>query len=186
MAANNKELIARSFKTVLEMLADRKIDVSGISTDGISELTSNNNLFEVKINDKIKIVYFLFNKFKWVELKPFLKDNMELYIIITKEKISQNNVNYINQEKIPYQLFTIKELVINITKHVLVPKHELISSAEVDEIVQKYHLKSKYQLYTILKTDPMARYLNLKNGDVAKVTRKSQSSGEHVVYRCCV
>lgn len=186
MAANNKELISRSFKTVLEMLEDRKIDVSGVSKEGTSELTSNNNLFEIKINDKIKVVYFLFNKFKWVELKPFLKDNMELYIVITKEKISQNNVNYINQENVNYQLFTIKELVINITKHVLVPKHELISAEETDDIVKRYQLKSKYQLYTIMKTDPMARYLNLKNGDVVRVTRKSQSSGEHVVYRCCV
>ena len=44
----------------------------------------------------------------------------------------------------------------------------------------------EHQLPLILKSDPMSRYLGLKNGDIIKITRNSQSSGEYIVYRCCM
>jgi DNA-directed RNA polymerase I, II, and III subunit RPABC1 len=84
-------------------------------------------------------------------------------------------------------VFDIKSLQFNISHHELVPKHEVIhDEAEVKDIVAKYSLKSKFQLPIILKTDAMAKYLGLKNGDVVKITRVSPTAGEYIVYRCCV
>ena len=37
-----------------------------------------------------------------------------------------------------------------------------------------------------MKNDPVARYFNFKEGDVIKITRNSQSTGEHVIYRVCI
>jgi DNA-directed RNA polymerase I, II, and III subunit RPABC1 len=52
--------------------------------------------------------------------------------------------------------------------------------------MEKFMIKSKFQLPIILKTDAMAKYLGLKNGDIIKITRVSPTAGEYVVYRCCV
>lgn len=45
-----------------------------------------------------------------------------------------------------------------------------------------YQIKQKSQLPIILRTDPMAKYLDVKSGDVVKVTRISPSAGETIVY----
>jgi DNA-directed RNA polymerase I, II, and III subunit RPABC1 len=89
--------------------------------------------------------------------------------------------------KLPIQIFEIRDLQFNISTHKLVPKHELITNpAEVDDIIKKYSLKTKFQLPIIFRTDAMAKYLNLKNGDVVKISRVSPTAGEYIVYRCCL
>ncbi len=87
------------------------------------------------------------------------------------------------------QVFQLKELQFNITRHVLVPKHELLGwdkENEVETILESYQLKSRYQLPLILKSDPVAKYLNAKPGNLVRVIRSSPTSGQYVLYRCCM
>ena len=51
-----------------------------------------------------------------------------------------------------------KQLQFNITKHMLVPNHIKLDEDEENFIIQKYNLKSKFQLPLILKNDPISRY----------------------------
>lgn len=192
---NNKEAVVRSFHTIIEMLDDRKMDLGGLSKDSSQELldvfvTNNKTLFEIVVNN-VKIVYCLSSKVKWSELKKFFEDDegtpIALYICIFKEKLSQNNTKMLASMKLNMQVFDIKQLQFNISRHVLVPKHELINDeAEVKSIIEKLSLKSKFQLPIILRTDAMAKYLGLKNGDIIKITRTSPTAGEYISYRCCV
>jgi DNA-directed RNA polymerase subunit H (RpoH/RPB5) len=190
---NNKEIVVKSFQTVVEMLSDRALDIGELTPHSAHELlevfvTNNKQLFEVVIND-IKIVYCLSSKIKWSEFKKHFEDEKpySLYILIVKDKLTQNNAKMLSSLKMNLQQFDIKSLQFNISKHELVPKHELVRDEnEVKDIVSRYSLKSKFQLPIILKTDAMAKYLGLKNGDVVKITRVSQTSGEYIVYRCCV
>jgi DNA-directed RNA polymerase I, II, and III subunit RPABC1 len=190
---NNKEAVVRSFHTLIEMLDDRKINLGGLSKDSSQELldvfvTNNKTLFEIVVNN-IKIVYCLSSKVKWSELKKFFEDEepMSLYICIFKEKMSQNNTKMLTSLKLNLQVFDIKQLQFNISHHVLVPKHELVNDeAEVKDIVERFSIKSKFQLPIILKTDAMAKYLGLKNGDIVRITRTSPTAGEYISYRCCV
>jgi DNA-directed RNA polymerase I, II, and III subunit RPABC1 len=186
---NNQELITISFGTLLEMFKDR-----GINVDHINKTVLNDNLnkisFELNL-DNIKIIYYLSPKFKWSELKKYFEDlsnkDNTLYILIIADKISQSNVKSINDLNLTMQIFNIKELQFNITKHVLVPKHEIVRDPqEIKTLLEVYSLKSKFQLPLILKADPISRYFGLKNGDIIKVTRNSPSSGEYIVYRCCM
>lgn len=190
---NNQEVITNSIKTIIEMLNDRGIKMD-IQTDAINDIISSNNnriTFEVILN-KIKIIYYLNMKFKWSEMKKVFDnedpDNKyDLYFLIIKDKISQSNMKLINALNLNIQIFDIKELQFNITKHILVPKHELIKDEEVvKSLLEQYSLKTKYQMPIILKTDPVAKYYNLKNGDVVKITRHSPSAGEYIIYRCCL
>jgi DNA-directed RNA polymerase I, II, and III subunit RPABC1 len=192
---NNQEFISTSIKTIFEMLKDRKIDISSISDDDISEWIKNNfnkSYFSIVIN-KIKIVYYTPANFKWPDLRTFLLEDKKKYslmLLIVREKISQNHLKsillFMKELNIPIQIFDIKELQFNITNHILVPKHELINEDEAKSIIEKYSLKTKYQLPHILKTDPMSKYLGLKSGDIIKITRNSNTAGEYISFRCCL
>lgn len=189
---NNKDYITNSIKTILEMLHDRNIDVSNINKDGYSEWITNNynkNDFSIIFNN-VKIVYFLpFQKFKIADIKKILEDDetkYELVLLIVKEKISQNNIKILLSLKIPIQIFDIKELQFNITHHVLVPKHTIINEQDIKKITEEFSIKTKFQLPHILKSDPISKYLGLKNGDVVKINRISPTAGEYIIYRCCL
>jgi len=66
--------------------------------------------------------------------------------------------------------------------HMLVPKHELCTEEEKKQILVKYNVKPN-QLPRIRATDPAIRHLGVKQGDVIKITRSSETAGEATFYR---
>ncbi len=70
----------------------------------------------------------------------------------------------------------------DISKHILVPKHTKISDKEKKELYEKHKI-SFNALPKILRTDPAVKELNVKVGDVIKITRKSPTAGETIFYR---
>jgi len=84
------------------------------------------------------------------------------------------------------QYFTLRELQYNPNKHVLVPKHEKISEAEIKQLMIDVQIRNKSQMPALLKTDIMARWLGLKHGDVVRITRYNENSGICYYYRMCV
>lgn len=77
----------------------------------------------------------------------------------------------------------MKEL--DISKHELVPKHELLNEKEKEELLKHYGIALK-QLPRILIADPAIKNLNGNLGDVVRVTRKSETAGQTVYYRVIV
>jgi DNA-directed RNA polymerase subunit H len=73
----------------------------------------------------------------------------------------------------------------SILEHELVPKHEVLSKEEVEELLKKYKA-SLNQLPQILINDPVVRELGAKIGDVIKITRNSPTAGTSVYYRVVV
>lgn len=73
----------------------------------------------------------------------------------------------------------------NIFEHELVPKHEILPPEEVKKLLEKYKIKP-YQLPWIRASDPAVIAIGAKPGDVIKITRKSPTAGEAVVYRYVV
>jgi DNA-directed RNA polymerase I, II, and III subunit RPABC1 len=187
----NKEYIINSFGTILEMLTDRGIDIGNVTKQHVQDILETeylNPVIEVVIN-KIKVIYYTPQKLKGVEIRKNFEDEVpyDLYILVLQENITQNNLKMINGLNINVEIHLITKLQFNITKHELVPKHELIrDKAKIDEILETYKLKNKYQLPIILKSDPVARYYGMKNGDVVQITRTSPTAGVYVMYRCCL
>lgn len=67
-------------------------------------------------------------------------------------------------------------------QHILVPKHIKLSDKEKEEVLKKYNIKVG-DLPKIFLSDPALADLDVKEGDVIKIIRKSPTSGEAVYYR---
>ncbi len=113
------------------------------------------------------------------------------FMIIQKElnKIRQINSidEYFKKNQKSYERFDIRELLSNVSRHYLVPKHELITSeTDIEKIVEQFDVKKRNLFPHITLNDPMVRYIRGNIGNLVKITRQSPTSGEHIVYRVIV
>ena len=69
--------------------------------------------------------------------------------------------------------------------HVLVPKHDILSKEEKDQLLEKLGAKEK-QLPVIFTEDPAIKDMKPKAGDIIKITRESQTAGVSVYYRTVI
>ena len=83
------------------------------------------------------------------------------------------------------EIFTLQETQYNVARHKLVPRHEKVSDEETLALLDRLGLPNRFMLPVILSSDPMARYLDLRHGDVVKIRRDSPTAGTHVAYRAC-
>jgi DNA-directed RNA polymerase subunit H len=73
----------------------------------------------------------------------------------------------------------------DIFKHELVPKHEILTEEEAEELVKRYRIKP-YRIPRLKASDPAAKMIGAKPGDIIKIIRKSPTAGDSVAYRYVV
>jgi DNA-directed RNA polymerase subunit H len=73
----------------------------------------------------------------------------------------------------------------DVMEHELVPRHEPLSEKEAEALLEKYGITHD-QLPKILASDPVARAVRARPGQVLRVLRKSRTAGEAVAYRYVV
>ena len=169
---------------------------SAVSEKNISNLNfelscAQQNVVVCFINDTTKMNEKI-NKFKRVYDLTGETDREEIYkspiesnknlIIILCNKIKPAKDNFDTFEK-NVEIFWYKSLTFNVSKHSLVPKHELISNMRKEELKKIYFLDRIEKLPTILKEDPVAKYYGMQNGDVCKITRENPNVGTSIMYR---
>lgn len=193
----NETQLNKSFNTLMEMLEERGYDVEKTRKQyGMSELSkiyldcSVPSFIFIDGEKKAKIFYFNNSQYK-KHIKSFKFDEEDidiLHIIVMLDPINHvilKSAAMYKKHKLKVQLFHISEVIINISKHELVPRHELISKKEEQQVLAEY-MCTKYQLPWISKSDPMAKFLGLEQGQIVKITHASPTSGEYISYRVCV
>ena len=78
-----------------------------------------------------------------------------------------------------------RKVIILAPNHIDVPKHEIMTRNEAEEVLEKYHCKAT-DLPLIFVNDPAIVGLGVKPGDMIKITRKSATAGESFYYRYVV
>lgn len=101
----------------------------------------------------------------------------KIITISTKKHLDKDPTMNIEQ-------FVETDLVINITKHVLMPKYEVLSPEEKYDFLKSTRILES-QLPRIMYTDPVSKYFGIKRGDILKIIRKSETSGIYIMYRIC-
>ncbi|KAI9116236.1 hypothetical protein K1719_013166 [Acacia pycnantha] len=210
MVVSEQEL-NRLFKvrrTVMQMLKDRgylvtDLEINMSKDDFKLKYTENltrEDLFisRTKKNDPSDKIYVFF-----LEKRPektmvgtdaiktciLSMESEEVYkaILVVQPKLTHFALQFFAEKssKLHLETFQESELLVNVTKHVLVPEHKVLTNSEKKTLLERYTIKES-QLPRIQVTDPVARYYGLEGGQVVRITRRSETSGKYMNYRYVV
>ena len=193
MANFNKFFKTR--QTVLEMLRDRKYDTSKYFDENGEYIQLNQELFNENFNinnlqlivsklnnpdDKIQVLFHE-KKIGIDILKLIISEMNDIThtLLIVKHKITSFAKKEIIKlsSKYNFEIFLENEMLFNITKHRIVPKHILLDDNESKAIINCYGKKAFY-LPKIFKTDAICKYYDGKVGDIFKIERE-----KNIYYR---
>jgi DNA-directed RNA polymerase I, II, and III subunit RPABC1 len=184
--------------TILEMMTDRNIEypnslnIEKIEQFRIEYYSRNIDIFINHEGQRIFIKFLLNSKIKPNQIKDIieglktehLEKETDKLILIIKPKPNSTILKIIKEKEYRFvEIFWLNNVVFNITKHVLVPKHIKITEEEIKSVMEKHYIVTKSIFPVMNRDDPIARYLNLSSGDVCKIIRKSPTSGEYISYR---
>jgi len=198
MDLQEKQTLYKVSNTVLEMLSDRGYIVPDIENISFEEfvIKYNNKNIDIFIDNEIKKekAYIHFHN----EIKNFSKNDLKNIMQNIISKYNDQNINLIlilrekensaiskELSKDTYknvEIFLRKNMVFNVTKHVYVPKHIILTKDEEKEVLEKYYT-TKGKLPKMPKSDPIAKYYGMKSEQVCKIIRKSPEVGEYIYYR---
>ena len=145
-------------------------------------------------NNELDKIYVFFpqtnTKVGVFAIRQFIKEmqtnNVNNAIIVVKEEVTSFAKSEFQDAKpLVIEHFRENELLIDKMTHVLVPKHELLNEEEKKELYKIYKIKD-LNLPKILSSDPIVRYFGGKKGQIFKITRSSESSGEYIYYRIVI
>jgi DNA-directed RNA polymerase subunit H (RpoH/RPB5) len=146
-------------KTIIDELKENIKDSNTNIQDFISKYGSKNNIILIFNNESISTaVKALLNKY---------------------DKLFQKNGGQL-------QYFTLRQLMFNPNKHEYVPIHTKLAEEEVKEFMKEYMTRTKIHMHVILQSDPIAKWIGLKHGDIVRINRYNENSGESFSYRSCI
>lgn len=172
--------------TIFEMMRDRGFH--------IIEVVDDTYIIAENDHKKRTIVYLASYQRVSIKKMKHIKDIIEhdelgfyCLVIVCKGSVTSFAKQFITTDvnNIIVQIFTEKELAFNITKHFLVPKHELLNENEKRNVINMYKTKLKH-FPNILTTDPVSKYYAYVPGDLIKITRNSPTVGTYISYRIVV
>jgi len=118
------------------------------------------------------------------QMKKAMKEaEIERGIIVTSGRYTQ--AAKVNAKKKGIELIPRIFPSFDIFNHEFVPKHEILTSEEREKILAKYRVKP-YQLPRIKASDPAAKAIGARPGDMLRIIRESPTAGRYIAYRYVV
>jgi DNA-directed RNA polymerase I, II, and III subunit RPABC1 len=195
------DLLSNAFETIKEMMSDRGFNIEPLqrySKEELNVLMESQSL-DFALDEGVLIIISMAQKTKALDFQNrvrALNKPLKQLILVTRAKLTASTQKATlsavsNRERIMYpidliQFFNLTQLQINVSRHSLVPKHELIQDEEtVRSIMKIYGLKSRSEFTRISHLDAQAYYLGARPENLIKVSRITPSAGIHEVFRIC-
>lgn len=181
-------------RTVLEMLCDRGYNVNNydvtMSYDDFKSTFPNVHLVTRPLEQIFNslIIHFPEEPKLSVKTVKALFDTARTrqctnIVVVMQEGVSPQVAEMIRQEgALTCEVFKEEEVIFNVTKHELVPKHRLMSTAEKILFLDRMKL-SEINIPQIDISDPVSKYYGAKKGDLFCIERKSEITGTSLYYR---
>jgi len=132
------------------------------------------------IFNKICVFLVLKNRDTEKHRKVFIDEDEKQYtrLVLLFEKLALSILQIQSGGNLAFDLKKILE-------HEMVPKHEVLSKKESEELLKKYGITSD-NLPKINENDPVVQVVKAKKGDVLRIIRQSPTAGEAVYFRLVV
>ena len=204
--------IYTSRKVLLELLKKQKYDTTNSEHFSINEINTmkTNNQLDMYLtensdpedeNKRLKHIYVKY--FLDKSLRPqiimetiddlfvtseMLTTNDTLIIVVNNEpndKLNEFTRDTWEREKIHIILFPLKRLQFNILNHIFVPEHRILSEAEKIAIKTKYNITDDDKFPKLPRTDPVAKAIGIRPGEVCEIIRPSKTAIKAHYFRIC-
>ena len=211
---NTSSLISSIYKSrtiILDLMKTQGYDTNdyeGFSVNEVNTMKVNNQLdmilekttedVDMKRKPKIYIRYYLAKTLRPQNLQEMIDDlfnieevlgKQDTLFIVVKDEVNETLINTLKhiweQDKIFIVIQNLKRLQFNILKHVLVPPHRVLSSAEVIAIKGRYNVMDDNQFPDISRFDPVAQAIGIRPGQVCEIIRASKTAISAPYYRIC-
>jgi DNA-directed RNA polymerase subunit H (RpoH/RPB5) len=181
----------RALEVIKSMLVLRNIKVDG--TDSLGSPIDETRMFNIGgiliiFSEKGRITENILQSYI-----TFAEENNYTHgtIVISIMEISENVRGFVrshnnNTNNPLFQVFEIRRIQFNITKHQRFSPHRIISKEEIASMEKKFNITDpKKQLPWIDSEDPGAKWIGARSGDIIEIKRFSESAGDSTYYRYC-
>ncbi|EFN54945.1 hypothetical protein CHLNCDRAFT_134695 [Chlorella variabilis] len=185
-------------KTCLEMLADRGYLITEEERDATRDQFTDKYGPDIRredlTDDPTEQIFVFFPEEAKVGVKTIKllaermrNEGVQRAVMVTQANMTPFAKQCLSEMAPKYyiELFQEAELLVNITKHTLVPQHRILTREEKQTLLDRYKVKDT-QLPRIQFSDPVARYFGMTRGQVVRIVRPSETAGRYVTYRLCV
>jgi DNA-directed RNA polymerase subunit H (RpoH/RPB5) len=114
-------------------------------------------------------------------LNQFLTKYEKVHKIIVFKEYPEKLKNQLEEKYSNVEIFDEEFFKVDIGSHIIVPKHKKLSKTEADEVIKSYGKESQFPI--LMSTDPMSRYLYVKQNDLIEIVRPNRNSGYEIFYR---
>lgn len=189
-----KSRVVRALTTIEQMLRDRGESVVALARldddmirKKLSDSTDNFVIFDAGLRDAV----FFLNKLKTADISKVAssiadEQRRARAILVPIDALMTIHARAVSANFGPScEIFTLASLSFNISRSELVPRHDVIPRSDHAKLRRELMITSLAQLPLIESSDPMAKYVAARPGDVVKVTRMHPSAGTQVAFRYC-
>lgn len=188
--------------TIIKMLTNRKfINLSNKEKYIAKFIEDENDDMEYTINldnstnynteiktKKILVKIFNYKISSINEKSPigeFLKKYNKEYKILIVVDITSKTEEIIYKSDPQVEIFKFHKLQSDVTEHDLVPLHEVLTKEETNLVLESYRAR-KRDMPLIRTNEDVARYYNMKPGDITRIYRPSPNTCESIAYRLVI
>lgn len=181
---STQKVLMTTLRTVIEMLDDRNyINIQACQT--IEEVVHNMKegrciAYGTQGSSVIQVFFHNEDRVGVKQLRTWVEStSADSIVIVSLEGPTAFTRREADQNYSKIQFFLFRDLCVNITKHILVPRHEKIPLSQVPFDISS----SMDEVPSLYSTDRVAQYYSYKPDDIIRITRTAGVQEPVYYYR---